>query len=166
MRHTDPHAPSAADDTDDISSSLLASKVILRASGQRAAVTPLAGIAMTDPAIETASWLALLLAKFLPASLGALLMIAVRPPPTRRELFTRVFVALTVSFLFTDFAFDFLHSFSWFAFLNEAKKSHVAAVAGFLGSVGWFIVGGVGVWLDRFRGNPVGAVDDVKRLAP
>lgn len=121
---------------------------------------------MTESPTEAAGWLAILITKLLPAGMGALLMVAVRPPVNRRELFARVFVALATSVLFTDFAFDFLHSFSWFAFLNEGKKSHVAAVAGFLGSVGWFIVGGVGVWLDRFRSNPIGAVDEAKKAIP
>lgn len=115
---------------------------------------------------EAAGWLGTILYKFLPAGVGAFLMVAVHLPQTKRELFARVFVALAGSLLFTDVLFDFLHSLSWFSFLDDSKKSHVAAVAGLIGACGWFVLGGVSMWLKKFRADPVAAVEEAKKVGP
>jgi arginine exporter protein ArgO len=109
---------------------------------------------------EAAGWLAVLVYKLLPAAAGAAIMVAVQLPETRREWFSRIFVALACSLLFTDLVFDGLHTLSWFSFLNESKKSHVAAVAGLIGSSAWFIMGGAAMWLKKFRDNPQGTLQD------
>lgn len=108
-----------------------------------------------------ASGLAVLLAKFFPAAVGAALMIAVDPPKTKRDLFARAFVAFAASYLFGDILFDFLQTFNLFAFLNDAKRSHHTAVDGFVGAVGWFIAGGAAVLLKRFRAKPMETIDDM-----
>lgn len=109
---------------------------------------------------EMAGASAVLLAKFLPAGLGALVMVAVDVPKTKKELFWRIFVAFASSFLFGDFAFDMLHTFSLFAFLDEAKRSHIGAVYAMVGGAGWFVLGGASMWLRKFRADPVAAVKD------
>lgn len=115
---------------------------------------------------ETAGWIAALLYKLLPAGIGAGIMIAVQLPETKREWFLRIFVALACSALLCDFVFDMLHSFSLFAFLDDSKKSHVSAVAGLVGALSWFVMGGVGMWLKKFRADPVAAVEEAKRVGP
>ncbi len=108
-----------------------------------------------------AGGLAVLLAKFFPAAVGAALMIAVDPPKTKRQLFARAFVAFCASYLFGDIFFDFLHSTSLFSFLNDAKRSHHTAVDGFVGAVGWFVAGGFAVLLKRWRTKPLKTMDDL-----
>lgn len=115
---------------------------------------------------ETASWLAVVLYKLLPASVGAAIMVAVQLPETKREWFLRIFVALASSAIFCDFVFDLLHSFGTFSFLNEAKKSHVAAVAGMIGATAWFVIGGTGMWLKKVRTDPIAAIEDAKKVIP
>jgi hypothetical protein len=114
------------------------------------------------PTTEAAGWVSAILYKLLPAAAGAGIMIAVQLPETKREWFLRIFVALASSALLCDFAFDLLHSFALFSFLNEAKKSHVAAVAGLIGASAWFVMGGAGMWLKKFRADPVAAVKEAK----
>lgn len=108
-----------------------------------------------------AGGLAVLLAKFFPAAVGAALMVAVDPPKTKRDLFARAFVAFCASYLFGDILFDFLQTFNLFTFLNDAKRSHHTAVDGFVGAVGWFIAGGFAVMLKRFRTKPMQTIDDM-----
>jgi high-affinity Fe2+/Pb2+ permease len=116
-----------------------------------------------QPSTETAGWLAPILYKLLPAGIGAAVMVAVQLPETKREWFNRIFVALACSLLFTDLVFDGLHSLAWLSFLNEGKKSHVAAVAGLVGASAWFVMGGFAMWLRKFRGDPAGAIEDAKK---
>lgn len=111
---------------------------------------------------ETAGWLAAALYKFLPAGLGAALMIAVEPPKTRRELFWRLVAAFICSAMLGEFVMDALKSLSWFAFLDPGKRSHQAAVDFIVGGSGWFLLGGAGVLLRRARKNPLGTAKDVK----
>lgn len=114
---------------------------------------------------EAAGISAALLAKFLPAGLGALVMVAVDLPKTKRELFARLFVAFVVSLMLGDVAFDFLHTFSWFSFLDATKRSHTSAVDFIMGGVGWFVMGGTSMWLRKFRVDPAGAVAEAKEAA-
>jgi hypothetical protein len=119
---------------------------------------------MNDPtqSPEAASWIVAVLYKFLPAALGAALMIVIEPPKTRKELFWRLVAAFICSAMFGELAMDWLHSVSWFAFLDPFKRSHQAAIDFIVGGSGWFILGGGGVMLRRFKGDPVTTVKDAK----
>jgi hypothetical protein len=117
---------------------------------------------------ESAGWFSALLAalsKFCPPALGALLMILVDMPKTRREYFFRFASAFIVSILFGEALFDFLDSTSWFAFLDSAKRSHQSAVDGLAGAFGYFLVGGAAQFLHRFRANPTAAIAELKEVA-
>lgn len=103
-----------------------------------------------------------ILAKLLPAGIGAALMIAVDPPATKRELFLRLFVAFAFSYLFGDVMFDFAKSFNLFAFMDAAKRAHVVAVDGIAGASGWFVVGGASQLLKKFRADPAAAVKEAR----
>ena len=100
------------------------------------------------------SGLALLLAKLMPAGLGAALIIAVDTPKTLRELFARVFVAFACSYLFGETLFDFLDSTTMFAWLDSTKRAHNTAIDGLVGAFAWFIVGGLTGIARRFRRQP------------
>lgn len=104
--------------------------------------------------------------KFLPAGLGAAIMIAVEPPKTRRELFWRLVAAFICSAMFGEVAMDALRSFSLFAFIDAGKRSHQAAVDFIVGGGGWFVLGGVGVWLRKWRGDPAAAAEEAKKALP
>lgn len=106
-----------------------------------------------------------LLAKLLPAGLGAAIMILVDPPQNKRELFARLFVGLGLSFLLTRITMDFLHgNFSIFTVLDPRNVEHVCAVGGLWGAAGWFVVGGAAMWLKKFRADPMAAIEDAKRV--
>lgn len=115
---------------------------------------------------ETAGWLAAVLYKFLPAGLGAAIMIAVEPPKTRGELFWRLVAAFICSAMLGEVVMDALASFALFDWLDPAKRSHQAGVDFVVGGSGWFLLGGAGVMLRRWRGDPVAAAEDAKKLAP
>lgn len=99
-----------------------------------------------------------LLAKFLPAAVGAGIMIAVDWPKTRRDAFVRIFCAFSMSYLFGDVALDFLQSFSLFSFLDATKHGHRVAIEGLMGATGWSLASGGAVMLKRFRKKPFEAV--------
>lgn len=101
------------------------------------------------------------LAKLLPAGIGAAIMVAVDPPRTRGQLFSRLFVAFAFSHLFGDFVGVLIHD--WWPFFDPSKASHDRALAGALGALGWFVAGGVSVLAKRFRRNPLETVDAVRR---
>lgn len=123
------------------------------------------GAPMPEPITSAVAAAGGLLAKLLPAGLGALLMVVVDPPATRRELFMRLFVSFAFSLLFGRFIFDLLHGLSLFAFLNWNADEHRTAVLGLCGAMGWSVVGGSSTWLKRFRADPTAAAADVKRAA-
>lgn len=102
--------------------------------------------------------------KFFAPAIGALLVVAVDPPNSRKELFLRFFVAFTFSFLFSATTFDLLHSFSWLAFLDKANDEHQTAIKGLLGACGWFVVGGSVQLMKKFREKPVETVEEVKKV--
>jgi hypothetical protein len=106
--------------------------------------------------------LAALLAKFLPAGIGAALMMAVDPPEDRKEMFLRAFVAFGAAYLFGEAVFDGLQATSWFHWLTWSKRSHHIAVNGFVGSVGWFIAGAISMLMKRFRKDPLQTVSDAR----
>lgn len=107
-----------------------------------------------DTTPEAAGWLASLMSKFLPAAIGAALMVAVDTPKTRKAWFVRIFVAMSCSYAFYGFAFDFLHSLSWFSFLDRTNEDHQFAIRAGLGVSGWFLLGGGVQLLERWRANP------------
>lgn len=148
-------------DAPPIDATLKASAVLTRASGDPRFHAGAA--AMADP---TAGAAGAILAKLLPAGIGAALMVAVDPPKDKRELFVRLFVAFAFSYLFGDVLFDFLRSLDTFAFLSPAKRSHTTAVDGLAGAIGWSVLGAGSMWLKKFRADPVAAVEDAKRVAP
>lgn len=113
-------------------------------------------VPMAEPA--SSGVIGALLAKLLPAGLGAALMVAVDPPDSKRELFARLFVAFACSLLFGEVMLDLLHSFAWLSFLDEHKRTHTAAIDALCGALGWFVLGGLSTWLKRFRADPTGAV--------
>lgn len=109
-----------------------------------------------DGASGAAAGLALKLA---PAAVGALIMIAVGPKTIgRRELFLRAFVALGLSYLFSDAAASYVASeFAWFNPLT-----HRTALDGLIGCIGWGAMGGLSALAQRFRKNPLQVIRDVK----
>jgi hypothetical protein len=90
----------------------------------------------------------------------------VEPPKTRRELFWRLVAAFICSAMLGEPAMDWLSSLTMFAWLDPAKRSHQAAVDFIVGGGGWFVLGGAGVMLRKFKGDPVAAAEDVKKLTP
>jgi hypothetical protein len=113
---------------------------------------------------EAAGWLAALAYKFLPGALGALIMVMVDVPETRRDLFIRLFVAFVASVILGEVVFDYLRTWSALAFLDPAKGSHVAAVNFLTGGFGWFVIGGGVMFAKKFRNNPADAIADAKRI--
>ena len=118
---------------------------------------------MQDHFPDLPGWLAILLAKLLPAGLGVAIVAAADKPATRREMALRFFVGLSFSGLFTEAAMDALRSFAWLAWVDPHRISHIVAVAGVLGAVGWSFVGGAVVWLKRFRADPAAAVAEARK---
>lgn len=110
---------------------------------------------MSEPASGVAVGLA---AKLAPATVGALIMVAVGPKQIgRREIFLRAFVALGISYLFSDAASAYIASeFSWF---DQTK--HRTALDGLMGCIGWGAMGGVSALAQKFRRNPLQVVRDV-----
>lgn len=121
---------------------------------------PLQGTTMAEPTSSAGA--GVLLAKLLPAGIGAALMIAVDTPQTKREWFVRIFVAFACSFTFYGFTFDLLKSLSWFAFLDRANEDHQFAIRALLGACGWFLLGGAAMVLKRFRADPAAAVRELR----
>lgn len=118
---------------------------------------------MSEPTSGAAGALGALLYKFLPAGIGAAIMICVDPPKSKGELFARAFVAFAMSYLFGDIAFEIAKGISLLHFLDAAKPAHWNAVAGVVGAVGWFVAGGCSVLLKKFRRKPLETVDEVRR---
>ena len=111
-----------------------------------------------------AAGLLVLLAKLLPAGIGAALIIAVDTPKTLRELFARVFVAFACSYLFGEVIFDYLDSTAMFGFLDWTKRGHHTAVDGLVGAFGWFIVGGLTGIARRFKNRPFKVAEMLRDL--
>lgn len=115
---------------------------------------------------DAATWLATIAAlfwKFAPAPLGALVMIMVDMPKTRTELFWRLVVSFIASVMLGEAVFDFLHSLSWLAFLDEHKRSHVAAVDFLVGGSGWFVLGAAAMYLRKLRADPEAAIQEARK---
>lgn len=119
---------------------------------------------MADPtqSPEVAGWCAAVLYKLLPAGLGAALVVLVDPPEDKKELFARFFIGLAMSGMFTEVSIDVLHGFNWFATLTVHNVWHVVAVAGVWGGIGWFVVGGLTMWLKKFRADPIPTIAETK----
>lgn len=103
------------------------------------------------------------LLNLLPAGVGAAIMVGVDMPKTKTEGFWRFFVAFGCSYLFGETLFDFLDTTSLFGFLDAAKHHHRTAVDGFVGASGYFVAGGVGVWLRGFKRSPLQAVRELRK---
>lgn len=103
---------------------------------------------MSDGALAT------LLAKFLPAGIGAAIMCAFDTPRTKKELFWRVFVAFAASYLFGDVVFDWLDSMPWFSFLDPDSRKHHTAVDGLIGAFGFLVMNIIASLLKRYRDDP------------
>lgn len=118
---------------------------------------------------EANSWLATvagLFWKFAPGPLGALVMIIFDNPKTKQELFLRFVVAYIATVMFGVAAFDFLHSFSWLAWLDATKKQHTASVDFLVGACGYSCLAGLSVLLRKVRTDPIAAAEDVKKALP
>src|SRR5574340_1502333 len=98
--------------------------------------------------------IAALLAKFLPAALGAAIMCAFDMPKSKREFFWRAFVALASSYLFGDVVFDWLDSTALFSFLDPFNRKHHSAVDGLIGAFGFLVMNLAASVLKRYRDNP------------
>lgn len=101
-----------------------------------------------------------LAAKLWPAALGAAVMVAVGPAQiTRREMFMRAFVALSMSYLFSDFvcSYALVYGPAWF---DVAK--HRTALDGLIGAFGWSAAGGAAVIAQRFKRRPLETVREVR----
>lgn len=101
---------------------------------------------------EAAGWLSAVAAKFLPAVLGATIMVLVDMPRTKREAFARFFVALAASYLWGDMAFDAMRSTAAFAWV---QPRHLAGVYGIVGACGYFVAGGAAMLLRGFKRSPM-----------
>jgi hypothetical protein len=117
---------------------------------------------MNDLTPDPSGPVAALLYKFLPAGVGAAIMVAVDLPASRRELFLRVFVAMAGCYLWGGVVMDWLTTVGWLAFIDPSKREHQVAVNGALGAVGWSAVGAGSMWLKRFRMDPGAAAREVK----
>lgn len=125
--------------------------------------TMMRGEHVSEPASIAAGGL---LAKLLPAGVGALLIAIVDPPQNKREMFLRVLVAFVSSYLFSRFAFDWLHQFPTFAVLDWEKDEHRVAVEGLVGASGWFVLGAAAMLLKKLRADPVATIEEVKKVIP
>jgi hypothetical protein len=103
--------------------------------------------------------------KLMPAALGALLMILVDMPKTKREYFIRFAAAFIVSIMFGRVLFDFLDSFAWLSFLDRSVDEHRDAVSGLAGALGYFFLGGLVQLANRFRIDPLKTISEVKEAA-
>jgi len=113
---------------------------------------------------DAAGWIAAAMptiSKLFPAGLGALIMVAIDPPESRRELFWRLVAAGACSIFMGDTAMDILHS--WWSVIDPAKHTHQAAVSFIVGACGWFVLGALGVLLKKLKADPVGTVVEVKK---
>lgn len=119
-------------------------------------------------AATVASWWPYLTAffwKFMPAPLGALVMVLFDMPKTRMELFKRLAVSYLVGNMFADVVFDLLHSFSLFSFLEATNRRHMGAVEFFTASLGWTVLAMWATWQRTARQDPAAAAQAVIDVA-
>jgi hypothetical protein len=107
-----------------------------------------------------------LLAKFGTAKLlslgaalaGAALMIAFRPPKTRKEMFTQAAVALGASLILGSTATALVASWT-----GLDRDTVLPAVHGLIGALSWGFFGGLASWRDdKLAKDPIQAIKDVK----
>jgi hypothetical protein len=118
----------------------------------------MANLAAWWPTIETFFW------KFMPAPLGALLMIVFDMPETRRQAFTRFSVSFLVSIIVGPVLFDFLHSFSLFSFLDRHNERHMGFVMFIAAGFGWTFLALLATYNRKARENPGAVIDNVKNV--
>jgi len=111
---------------------------------------------------ESASWIAALVYKLLPASLGALVMVIFDVPKDRKELFYRLLVAGIFSLMLGDVVFDWLDSMTWFSFLDPFNRKHHVAVDFIVGGLGWSIMAAAALYTKKFSKDPVGTIKEIK----
>lgn len=111
-------------------------------------------------AAETGTIAAGLVAKLWPAAVGAAIMVAVGPAQiTRREMFMRAFVALSMSYLFSDAVSAYVTSLHlpWF---DLAK--HRTALDGLIGAFGWFAAGASAALAQRIKRRPLETAREIR----
>ena len=112
------------------------------------AVNFLANIGAWLPYAQAFFW------KFLPAPLGAVVMVLFDMPKTRKELFIRLTVAYLTGNIMGGFVFDLLHSFSLFSFLDLANRRHVGAVEFLTAGCGWTALSMFATYQRKLREAP------------
>lgn len=104
---------------------------------------------MQDPVNDGV--LVTLLAKFIPAGIGAAMMCAFDMPKTKKEWFWRAFVAFSASYLFGDVAFAWMESIPWLAFIDEGNRKHHTAVDGLIGATSFLVMNGLSSFLKKWK---------------
>lgn len=113
-------------------------------------------------AAETGTFAAGLAAKLWPAAVGAAIMVAVGPAQiTRREMFLRAFVALSMSYLFSDVVAAYVTAYgpAWFDIAR-----HRTALDGLIGAFGWSAAGAAAVLAQRFRRRPLETAREIRNV--
>lgn len=124
---------------------------------------------MQEPSqyLDAAGWAALLSSlfwKYMPAPLGALVMVLFDMPKTRKELFLRLVASYIASIFLGDVAFDLLHSFSLLSFLDAGNRKHYAAVEFLIGGCGWSMLAIFATLQRKFRDDPAAAVREAREV--
>lgn len=113
---------------------------------------------------EAASWLVAFFWKFMPAPLGAVVMVVFDMPKTRGELFVRLTVAYLASIMLGEVVFDFLDSIPWFSFLDIHNRKHFAAVEFLTAGAGWSLLAGFATVQRKFRDDPGATIKEAKEV--
>lgn len=91
------------------------------------------------------------------ALIGASIMVAFRPPKTRKELFVQAAVALGGSLLFGNFFVAIADSY-----LHLGKEDLIAPIHGLIGAMSWGVFGGLAHLRDKTSKDPLGTVKEIK----
>ena len=113
-------------------------------------------------AAETGTVAAGIAAKLWPAAVGAAIMVAVGPTHiSRREMFLRAFVALSMSYLFSDVvaAYAVAHGPTWFSL-----DRHRTSLDGLIGAFGWSGAGAAAQLANRFRRRPLETAREIRNV--
>jgi hypothetical protein len=125
---------------------------------------------MPEPVLsspEAAGWLAAASAffwKFMPAPMGAVVMVLFDTPKTRKELFIRLTVAYLFGVMFGEVFFAFLKSFGLFSFLDIANRRHYGAVEFFTAGCGWSLLAAWATLQRRLRADPEAALGKAREI--
>jgi hypothetical protein len=92
------------------------------------------------------------------ALIGAAIMIAFRPPKSRKEMFVQAAVALGASLLFGSTATGLAASWT-----GLSIETVMPAVHGLIGALSWGAFGGLAGWRDdKLAKDPIQAIKDIK----